>query len=62
MERFTVKDESGAYQLRCCKCLKGNRPSKLNLTNRLGKYEDTGLSPEEVDRLKKELEGGDEKL
>lgn len=54
MERFTVKDESGRYHLHFCKCLKGNLPSKKNLIQRLGKYEDTGLSPEEVERMEHE--------
>ena len=56
MERLTSRDESGHYALRKAKRLAGNFATVKVLTQELGKYEDTGLTPEEICQMKADYE------
>lgn len=50
MERWTSCDESGRYHLR--RILGGKyEPTKKDLIQRVGRYEDTGLEPEDINEL-----------
>lgn len=56
MERWTSCDESGYYHIRR---IHGGKyePTKKDLIQRVGQYEDTGLEPEEVTAVKHSLMG-----
>lgn len=51
MERWTSRDESGYYYLR--RIHRGKyEPTKKDLIQRVGQYEDTGLEPEAAEAMK----------
>ena len=66
MERMTERSESGhAYYPQCFKepcygsgCKIKDCPFETEVCDRLAAYEDTGLTPEEVERSKLEIEAG----
>ena len=62
MERLTAKDPKGGYYVPCKVCPRrgkgcdGPDDCVLVLAKRLAAYEDTGLTPEEIQTMKVELE------
>ena len=65
MERLTKWENGHAYSTRCFKepcygsgCKINDCPFETAVCDRLAAYEDTGLTPEEVERSKLEIEAG----